>query len=120
MGSGIQGNRVSGKKVCQLGVAGMSWDGLRLTVPKVAPMALVRTYRPIMEFGSRLGEANFRFARNPEAGAVPETSPMGRDHGHASSGPHRDTITFIPYGDTILALSTFAGRCCKQYHRLTT
>src|SRR5437867_7066006 len=25
------------------------------------------------------------------------------------SGPHRDTITFIPYGDTIFALSTFVG-----------
>ena len=26
-----------------------------------------------------------------------------------SSGPHRDMITFIPYGDTILALSALAG-----------
>ena len=52
------------RRYCQLGVAEMSWDGLRLTVPKVAPMALVRTYRPIMEFGSRLGEANFWFARD--------------------------------------------------------
>jgi len=27
--------------------------------------SLVRTYRPICGIGSRLGEANFRFARQP-------------------------------------------------------
>src|SRR5260370_34674418 len=53
--------------------------------------------------------SGWRSRSNPEAGAVPETSPIGQHHGHAKHGLHRDTITFIPYGDTIFALSTFVG-----------
>ena len=31
-----------------------------------------------------------------------------------SGGPHRDTITFIPYGDTNFALSTFVGEAASS------
>ena len=44
---------------------------------------------------------------NPEAGDVRHQG--GRTMVTLISDLHRDTVTFIPYGDTNFALSTFAG-----------